>query len=67
MEPILLLFFLGIVGMFGLVFVGGSFCTVSQGTVVVLTRFASWEVIHQRHHRFSDDLDKDPHPVVSSY
>ena len=35
--------------------------------VVVLTRFASWEVIHQRHHRFSDDLDKDPHPVVSSY
>src|SRR6185437_15874368 len=35
--------------------------------VVVLTRFASWEVIHQRHHRFSDDLDKDPHPVISSY
>jgi stearoyl-CoA desaturase (delta-9 desaturase) len=35
--------------------------------VVVLTRFASWEVIHQRHHRFSDDLDRDPHPVVSSY
>lgn len=35
--------------------------------VVVLTRFASWEVIHQRHHRYSDDTDKDPHPVVSSY
>lgn len=35
--------------------------------VVVLTRFASWEVIHQRHHRFTDDVDKDPHPVVSSY
>lgn len=35
--------------------------------IVVLTRFASWEVIHQRHHRFSDDLEKDPHPVVSSY
>lgn len=35
--------------------------------VVVLTRFASWEVIHQRHHRYSDDLDKDPHPVVPSY
>jgi stearoyl-CoA desaturase (delta-9 desaturase) len=34
---------------------------------VVLTRFASWEVIHQRHHRFSDDLDRDPHPVVSGY
>jgi stearoyl-CoA desaturase (delta-9 desaturase) len=35
--------------------------------VVVLTRFASWEVIHQRHHRYTDDLENDPHPVVSSY
>lgn len=35
--------------------------------IVVLTRFASWEVIHQRHHRFSDDIEKDPHPVVSGY
>jgi fatty acid desaturase len=35
--------------------------------VVVLTRFASWEVIHQRHHRYSDDLEKDPHPVINSY
>lgn len=35
--------------------------------VVVLTRFASWEVIHQRHHRFSDDIEKDPHPVIPSY
>ena len=35
--------------------------------VVVLTRFASWEVIHQRHHRFSDNTDNDPHPVVPSY
>src|SRR5262249_57616842 len=34
--------------------------------VVVLTRFASWEVIHQRHHRYSDNVDRDPHPVVSS-
>lgn len=34
---------------------------------VVLTRFASWEVIHQRHHRFSDDIEKDPHPVERSY
>ncbi|MBS2020120.1 MAG: fatty acid desaturase [Deltaproteobacteria bacterium] len=33
----------------------------------VLSRFASWEVIHQRHHRYSDDVEKDPHPVVSSY
>lgn len=35
--------------------------------VVVLTRFASWEVIHQRHHRYSDDTDRDPHPVIASY
>ncbi|WP_438020518.1 fatty acid desaturase [Sorangium sp. So ce315] len=35
--------------------------------VIVLTRFASWEVIHQRHHRCSDDVERDPHPVVPSY
>ena len=35
--------------------------------VIVLTRFASWEVIHQRHHRYSDDVEKDPHPVLSGY
>ena len=35
--------------------------------VVVLTRFASWEVIHQRHHRYSDDVEKDPHPVMANY
>lgn len=35
--------------------------------MVVLTRFASWEVLHQRHHRYSDDLSNDPHPVVPSY
>lgn len=35
--------------------------------LVVLTRFASWEVIHQRHHRYSDDVEKDPHPVVPGY
>lgn len=35
--------------------------------IVVLTRFASWEVIHQRHHRYSDDVEKDPHPVISGY
>ena len=35
--------------------------------LVVLTRFASWEVIHQRHHRYSDDLERDPHPVCPSY
>jgi len=35
--------------------------------LVVLTRFASWEVIHQRHHRYSDDPEKDPHPLVAGY
>ena len=35
--------------------------------VILLTRFASWEVIHQRHHRYADDVEKDPHPVVSGY
>lgn len=35
--------------------------------LVALTRFASWEVIHQRHHRYSDDVEKDPHPVMKSY
>lgn len=31
--------------------------------ILVLTRYASWEIIHQRHHKYSDDLDKDPHPI----
>jgi stearoyl-CoA desaturase (delta-9 desaturase) len=35
--------------------------------VWVLTRFASWEVVHQRHHQYSDDPDKDPHPVIPNF
>ncbi len=35
--------------------------------LVVVTRFASWEVLHQRHHRYSDDVEKDPHPLDASY
>lgn len=35
--------------------------------LVVISRFASWEIIHRRHHRFSDDVEKDPHPVEPSY
>ena len=35
--------------------------------VVILTRFASWEVLHQKHHRHSDSLENDPHPVGPSY
>jgi stearoyl-CoA desaturase (delta-9 desaturase) len=31
---------------------------------VVLTRFASWEIIHQRHHKYSDDYELDPHPIL---
>ena len=35
--------------------------------LVVLTRFASWEIVHQRHHKYSDDVEKDPHPVEPGY
>lgn len=35
--------------------------------LVVITRFASWEVIHQRHHRYSDDPERDPHPVQNGF
>ncbi len=35
--------------------------------MVVLTRFASWEIIHQRHHKYSDDLELDPHPIVPGF
>lgn len=34
---------------------------------VVLTRFASWEIIHQRHHKYSDDAELDPHPVLPGF
>lgn len=34
---------------------------------LVITRFASWEIVHQRHHRYSDDPARDPHPVQRSY
>lgn len=35
--------------------------------LAVITRFASWEIVHQRHHRYSDDPERDPHPVQRSY
>lgn len=28
---------------------------------LVLTRYASWEIIHLRHHKYSDDPERDPH------
>ncbi len=34
---------------------------------IVLTRFASWEIVHRRHHRFSDDPERDPHPAERGY
>lgn len=35
--------------------------------IFVITRFASWEIVHQRHHAFSDDEDRDPHPIRASF
>ncbi len=35
--------------------------------ILVLSRFASWEIIHMRHHQYSDDLERDPHPNVGGY
>ena len=34
---------------------------------LVLTKFASWEIVHRRHHRYSDDPEKDPHPATRGY
>jgi fatty acid desaturase len=33
----------------------------------VLTKFASWEIVHRRHHRYSDDAERDPHPAERGY
>lgn len=35
--------------------------------VMVLTKFASWEIVHRRHHRHTDDAEKDPHPAERAY
>jgi fatty acid desaturase len=35
--------------------------------IVVLTKFASWEIVHRRHHRYSDDPARDPHPAARHY
>ncbi len=35
--------------------------------VLVFVRFASWDIVHMRHHRFSDDAAKDPHPTYPSF
>ncbi|GAB4200534.1 MAG: hypothetical protein OHK0013_11660 [Sandaracinaceae bacterium] len=31
--------------------------------LLVLSKFASWEIPHRRHHRYSDDPLRDPHPA----
>ncbi len=35
--------------------------------VIVLTKFASWEIVHRRHHRHSDDPASDPHAAHRHY
>ena len=35
--------------------------------VIVVVRFGSWEIIHRRHHRYSDDPEKDPHHVLPNF
>ncbi len=35
--------------------------------VLVLTRYASWEIVHTRHHKYSDDVEKDPHYVIPNF
>ncbi len=35
--------------------------------VIVMTRFASWEILHRRHHAFSDDVEKDPHYAIPGF
>lgn len=35
--------------------------------VIVVVRFASWDIIHMRHHKYSDDRVKDPHPNFPSF
>ncbi len=34
---------------------------------VIFVRFASWQIVHVRHHAHSDDRQKDPHPNYPSY
>jgi fatty acid desaturase len=35
--------------------------------LVVVVRFASWVMVHLRHHRFADDRVHDPHPNFPSF
>ena len=35
--------------------------------VIVMTRYASWEILHRRHHKYPDDQENDPHYVGPSF
>jgi fatty acid desaturase len=35
--------------------------------VLVVVRFASWAIVHLRHHRHSDEPGRDPHPNFRSF
>jgi fatty acid desaturase len=35
--------------------------------LLVIVRFASWDIVHMRHHKYSDDRVKDPHPNFPSF
>lgn len=35
--------------------------------LIVVVRYASWDIVHMRHHKFSDDRTADPHPNFASF
>ncbi len=34
---------------------------------IVIVRYASWDVVHMRHHKYSDDRQLDPHPNFAGF
>jgi fatty acid desaturase len=35
--------------------------------LLVVVRYASWDIVHMRHHKYSDDGETDPHPNFRSF
>jgi fatty acid desaturase len=35
--------------------------------LLVVVRYASWDIVHMRHHKYSDDRETDPHPNFASF
>ncbi len=35
--------------------------------LIVVVRYASWDIVHMRHHKFTDDRQADPHPNFASF